>query len=337
MRLSQFDYKLPRELIAQYPPEKRGDSRLMVVHRDTGRIEHRMFPDIIEYINTNDILLLNETKVVKARVLGKKEDTGGKIEAFFIRERDDNSFEAFLRPKKRAKPGTRVLFEKASIKVIKHLENGHTLLETEKGISLKELLKLCGEVPLPPYIKRSPAKIDERRYQTVYAGISGAVAAPTAGLHFSKGLIKKIGDKGVLVLKMLLHTGPGTFSPVRVEKIGEHRMEEEYYEIRKEVAEMINTKKGRLFAVGTTTVRAVESAAKKRGVSSGTGWTNLYIYPPYKFQVVDCLITNFHLPKTSLLIMVSAFAGRNLIMKAYEEAIENRYRFYSYGDAMLLI
>jgi S-adenosylmethionine:tRNA ribosyltransferase-isomerase len=270
-------------------------------------------------------------------MLGKKEVTGGKTEVFFIREVGNTIFEAFVRPKKRAKPGTRVLLDKGCVRVIKHLENGHTLLEAEGGISPRKLVELCGEVPLPPYIKRSPTNRDEESYQTVYASAPGAVAAPTAGLHFSSKLLKEAEKKGIITLKILLHTGPGTFRPVKVEKIENHRMECEYYEVGEDIARWINNRYGRLFAVGTTTVRAIETVAKNRKVSSGSGWTNLYIYPPYKFKVVDCLITNFHLPKTSLLIMVSAFAGRELIMKAYNEAIKNKYRFYSYGDAMLII
>ncbi|MEA3432321.1 MAG: tRNA preQ1(34) S-adenosylmethionine ribosyltransferase-isomerase QueA [candidate division WOR-3 bacterium] len=337
MYLPQFDYKLPKELIAQYPQKRREDARLMVVHRDDKSIEHRMFSDIQEYINPGDILLLNETKVVKARMLGKKEDTGGKIEVFFIREVENSVFEAFVRPRKRIRPGIRVLFNKGSARVLKHLENGHTLLEVEGGINPQKMLELCGEVPLPPYIKRSPVDLDEESYQTIYARVPGAVAAPTAGLHLSSELLQNIEKKGVIVLKILLHTGPGTFKPIKTERIEEHKMEDEYYEVREDVARKINNRCGRLFAVGTTTVRAIETVTKNGRVSSDADRTDLYIYPPYKFKVVDCLVTNFHLPKTSLLIMVSTFAGRELIMKAYNEAIRKRYKFYSYGDAMLII
>lgn len=337
MYLSQFDYTLPKELIAQYPTKKREGARLMVVHRKNNCIEHKMFPDILEYLNPGDILLLNETRVIKARMLGRKEDTGGKVEVFFIRGVEDAIFEAFVRPKKRTRPGIRLLFDKVSAKVLSHLENGHTLLEVEEGISAREMVELCGEVPLPPYIKRSPINLDTESYQTVYARVPGAVAAPTAGLHFSSKLLEQIEKKGVIILKILLHTGPGTFKPLKVERIEEHKMEGEYYEVKEDIARIINNRKGKLFAVGTTTVRAIESVAKNGRVSSGSGWTDLYLYPSYKFKVVDCLITNFHLPKTSLLIMVFAFAGQELIMKAYNRAIKKRYRFYSYGDAMLII
>ena len=337
MYLSQFDYTLPKELIAQYPTKKREGARLMVVHRKNNCIEHKMFPNILEYLNPGDILLLNETRVIKARMLGRKEDTEGKVEVFFIRGVEDAIFEAFVRPKKRTRPGIRLLFDKVSAKVLSHLENGHTLLEGEEGISAREMVELCGEVPLPPYIKRSPTNLDTESYQTVYARVPGAVAAPTAGLHFSSKLLEQIEKKGVIILKILLHTGPGTFKPLKVERIEEHKMEGEYYEVKEDAARIINNRKGKLFAVGTTTVRAIESVAKNGKVSSGGGWTDLYLYPSYKFKVVDCLITNFHLPKTSLLVMVFAFAGQELIMKAYNRAIKKRYRFYSYGDAMLII
>jgi len=337
MHLSEFDYTLPKELIAQYPPKRREGARLMVVHRRDKTIEHRAFPDLLEYMKSGDVLLLNETRVVKARMLGKKENTGGKVEVFFIRGVEDTVFEAFVRPKKRTRPGIRVLFDNGSVKVLRHLENGHTLLEVEGGPCTRELVDLCGDVPLPPYIKRSPTNLDKKLYQTIYARVPGAVAAPTAGLHFSSKLILEIEKKGVIILKILLHTGPGTFKPVKAESVEEHKMEGEYYEVGEDVARRINGRSGRLFAVGTTTVRAIETVATNGGVSSGSGWTDLYIHPPYRFGVVDCLITNFHLPKTSLLILVSALAGRELIMKAYKEAIKNRYRFYSYGDAMLII
>ncbi len=337
MLLSKFDYKLPKDLIAQYPLKKREGARLMVLSRAKGSIEERMFTDILEYIEDRDLLLLNETKVIKARMFGKKEYTGGKVEVFFIRGIDNKTFEAFIRPKKRVKPGTCVQFGEKKVIIIKHLDNGHTLLRIEEDITPYELVQSYGEVPLPPYIKRKPTNLDKQLYQTVYAKIPGAVAAPTAGLHFSSELLKELRKKEIEILKILLHTGPGTFRPVTTENIEEHKMEEEYYEIGVDVAKSINDRKGRLFAVGTTTVRAIETAVKDGKVSPGSGWTNHYIYPPYKFKVVDCILTNFHLPKTSLIIMVSAFAGKEFVLKAYNKAIKKRYRFYSYGDAMLII
>lgn len=337
MHISLFDYNLPKELIAQYPLEKRENARLMVLNRKKGSIEDGFFTDILKYMKEGDILLLNETKVIKARLFGKKEQTGGKVEVFFIKALDDQTFEAFVRPRKRIKPDTRLLFEENSVRIIKHQENGCSLLKVEEEITPYDLLQLHGEVPLPPYIKRKPLDMDSRLYQTVYAKVPGAVAAPTAGLHFTPELLKSAENIGVKIVKILLHTGPGTFKPIKTENIEDHIMEEEYYEIDEETARVINNRKGRVFAVGTTTVRAIETAIRGSKILPRSGWTNLYIYPPYRFRVVDSIITNFHLPKTTLIIMVSAFAEREFILKAYKEAIRKRYRFYSYGDAMLII
>ncbi len=337
MHISLFDYNLPKELIAQHPLEDRKSARLMVLNREKGGIEEGVFTDILKYMKKGDVLLLNETKVLKARIFGKKEHTGGKVEVFFIRTVDEETFEAFVRPRKRTKPGTRLLFGKAAAVMTEHQKNGRSLLKVENGLKPYELLKLHGEIPLPPYIKRRPSDLDSKLYQTVYAKVPGAVAAPTAGLHFTPELLKSLQNKGVIILTIFLHTGPGTFKPIKTDNIEEHMMEEEYYEVGEKTAKIINERCGRLFAVGTTTVRAVETAAKNGELSPSSGWTDLYIYPPFRFNVVDSMITNFHLPRTSLIIMISAFAGREFILKAYDEAIRRRFRFYSYGDAMLIL
>ena len=349
MKLSDFDYNLPKELIAQYPSEKRDKSRLLVLYKDTGTIEHRIFSDIGEYLDPGDILVLNNTKVLPAQLMGRKE-TGGKAEVLILSLggecRVRGEYEVLLKPARGCKVGSRIIFGDGALKAeVARIENNRRFLKFYCNGDLEEILDKLGEMPLPPYIKRNTSDADKERYQTVYASKKGAIAAPTAGLHFTKKLLEDISKKGVNVEHVTLHVGYGTFKPVSVENIKEHKMEEEYFEIENEVIEKLKNKRGRTIAVGTTSARVIESFFNSRschtatpGVENGcSGWTDLFIYPGYEFKTVDALLTNFHLPKTTLLMLVSAFCGRELLFKAYEEAIREKYRFYSYGDAMLII
>jgi len=361
MKLSDFDYNLPKELIAQYPVEKRDESRMLVLHRDSGRIEHRIFKDLIEYLNPGDMLVANNTKVVPARLIGRKA-TGGKVEILvldsarmFSQSARSNSngnraeeYEVLVKPVRGCKVGSKLVFEKGKLKaVVARVENGRRFLKFDCNGDLKIMLDRLGQMPLPPYIKRDTVDSDAERYQTVYAVKDGAVAAPTAGLHFTKKLLEDISKKGIDVEYVTLHVGYGTFKPVKSEDIREHKMEKEYFEIDNNVIEKLNKKNGRVIAVGTTSARVLESfyvyAGEGLKPSPATGWTDLFIYPGYKFKAVDGLLTNFHLPKTTLLMLAAAFCGvgavsdRSLLFKVYEEAIKERYRFYSYGDAMLIV
>ena len=330
MKLSDFDYNLPKELIAQYPSGKRDSSRLLVLHRKTGKIEHKIFKDIVEYLSKGDLVLLNNTKVVPARLFGKKE-TGGKVEALLLGKGSEGEHEVLLKPARGSRVGSKLIFGEGRLKAeISRVENGRRFLKFERNGNFEELLDEVGEMPLPPYIKRANIALDNERYQTVYASKKGAVAAPTAGLHFTKPLLSQIVSQGVDVDYITLHVGYGTFKPVKCEDITGHQMEKEYFEIEERVTEKLAYKGGRLVAVGTTTCRSLESLKAR-------GWTDLFIYPPYKFKAVDVLLTNFHLPRTTLLMLVSAFCGRELLSRAYREAIDKKYRFYSYGDAMLIL
>lgn len=350
MLVSEFDYKLPRERIAQHPKAKREESKLLVLHRNSGKIEHKKFFNIVEYMGSGDVLVLNETKVIPARLFGHREKTGGKVEVFLLREIEKDKWEVLIKPGRKARLGEKIKFgEDFNCEIVKR---GICSFNC-KGDFI-HLLKKYGKVPLPPYIKREPEEPDKDRYQTVYAKVEGAVAAPTAGLHFSTELLKDLEETGVNIAKILLHTGIASFSPIRCERVEDHQMAEEYYKISKEGTSLINHAK-RVFAVGTTVVRALESNAKlKNGkqelgtgkwgigirkwkLGTGGGWTDMFIYPSYEFKIVDALITNFHLPKSTNLILVTAFAGKDLILKAYNEAIKLGYRFYSYGDAMLIL
>ena len=364
MKLSDFDYNLPKELIAQYPVEKRDESRMLVLHRDSGRIEHRIFKDLIEYLNPGDMLVANNTKVVPARLIGRKA-TGGKVEILvldsarmFSQSARSNSnsnraeeYEVLVKPARGCKVGSKLVFEKGKLKaVVARVENGRRFLKFDCNGDLKIMLDRLGQMPLPPYIKRDTVDSDAERYQTVYAVKDGAVAAPTAGLHFTKKLLEDISKKGIDVEYVTLHVGYGTFKPVKSEDIREHKMEKEYFEIEEEVINKLKNEKGRIIAVGTTSCRVLETVAAKFTLSEAEqalqlqqGQTNLFIYPGYKFKAVDGLLTNFHLPKTTLLMLAAAFCGvgavsdRSLLFKVYEEAIKERYRFYSYGDAMLIV
>ena len=357
MRLEDFDYKLPAELIAQTPVALRHKSRLMVLERESGSIEHKIFKDIVDYINKEDVLVINDTKVIPARLYGAKEQTGGKVEVFLLRKlKSTRIWEVLLKPGRRVKKKSRIIFNKGELigEVLDKTIEGKGIVKFYSKGSFKKVLNSIGEAPLPPYIKTDGLSsyvksLMKKRYQTIYAKTEGAVAAPTAGLHFTKFLLNKIKEKKIKVVTVTLHTGLGTFQPVRQQNISKHKMEEEYFEIPKKTAEIINRAKnkgGRIFAVGTTAVRTLESAVDKGGSMQATsGMSRLFIYPGYKFKVVDRLITNFHLPKSTLLMLVSAFAagGKNskkgieLINLAYQEAIKRRYRFFSFGDAMLII
>jgi len=343
MKLSDYDYDLPAELIAQYPLRERDRSRLLVLHRGDGRMEHREFRDIVDYLREGDCLVINETRVMPARLFGRREPTGGKVEMLLVRRLDDGLWEALVSPGRRVRPGTRISLDgELGCEVVGYAAGGRRLLRFDEGFDLSRY----GHVPLPPYIRRPDSAEDRELYQTVYARVEGAVAAPTAGLHFSDELLREISGRGVRIAPILLHVGPGTFRPIRSEDPRSHRMEDEYYEVSPDAAEIMNSARlsgGRIIAVGTTSVRTLETVPfydRRRGmwlVRPGSGWTDKFIYPPYRFKVVDALVTNFHLPRTTLLLLVSAFAGRELLLSSYREAIARGYRFYSYGDAMLIL
>ncbi|MDP8214593.1 MAG: tRNA preQ1(34) S-adenosylmethionine ribosyltransferase-isomerase QueA [Candidatus Euphemobacter frigidus] len=344
MKTSNFDYDLPPELIAQHPPEKREDARLLILNRETGKIEHRRFPDILDFFQEGDLLLLNDARVIPARLYGRRPATGGKAEVLLLHPADKGGWSALIRPARRARPGTKIDFGERIIGVVRERLGGKVIIDFPGTDNLLEAIEEIGFPPLPPYIKRDrknyPEKLrtqDRERYQTVFAKKPGAVAAPTAGLHFTEELLNAIRERGVETASVTLYVGYGTFQPVKAETVEEHRMHEEYFEISPETADRINSNQGRLWVVGTTTVRALESAADGEGiVKPTTAPTDIFIYPGYRFKTRFNLITNFHFPRSTLIMLVSALAGRNNIMKAYREAIKENYRFYSYGDAMLL-
>lgn len=345
-KLTDYDYYLPEELIAQQPAEQRDQSRLLVLHKNEHQMEHRLFNDIVEYLQPGDLLVINETKVLPARLFGRRKSTGAKIEVLLLKQLANNRWEVLVKPGKKARLGEVINFytqdgEKAIMEatIIANTDQGGRILEFAYQGNFLEILNLIGTMPLPPYIKEKLT--EQSRYQTVYANITGSAAAPTAGLHFTPLLLDQIQQKGVKLAKVVLHVGLGTFRPVDVEDIREHQMHEEYYQITPEVAQLINATRqagGRIIAVGTTSVRTVETATDAQGVvHGGNGYTGIFIYPGYKFKCVDALITNFHLPKSSLLMLVSALVGRERMLEAYQVAIEKRYRFFSFGDAMLII
>ena len=338
MKLSDFMYDLPEERIAQTPVEPRDHSRLMVIHRDTGAIEHRHFYDIIDYLNPGDCLVINETKVIPARLYGER-PTGGAVEVLLLKQLGPKRWETLVRPGKKLKPGAEVIFGGGRLKgrVLESTDAGGRIVEFECEGSFEAALDALGEMPLPPYIHE---KLQDRdRYQTVYAKQDGSAAAPTAGLHFTPGLMDRIRAKGVDIVPVLLHVGLGTFRPVKVENIEEHEMHSEYFEVTREAADRVNAARargGRIIAVGTTSVRTLESAAEGGRLVSKRGDTNIFIKPGYRFQLVDALITNFHLPGSTLIMLVSALWDRERILEAYKTAVENEYRFFSFGDAMLI-
>ncbi|MDN5293427.1 MAG: S-adenosylmethionine:tRNA ribosyltransferase-isomerase [Eubacteriales bacterium] len=341
MRVDDFDYHLPEELIAQEPLPERDSSRLMVVHRQSGLIEHRQFRQIVDYLRPGDVLVLNETRVLPARLLGKREDTGGKVEVLLLHPRGNDRWEVLVRPGKKVKPGTTVVFGGGLLRarVEETTPVGGRVVQFEYEGNWEQLLPKIGEVPLPPYIKKKLP--DPERYQTVYGRVEGSAAAPTAGLHFTPALLHKIRQQGIIITSLILHVGLGTFRPVKVERVEDHRMHAEYYEIPPETAAIVNQARRegrRVIAVGTTCVRALETAAGEKGeITPGKGWTDIFIYPGYKFRAIDALVTNFHLPRSTLLMLVAAFAGYELIMEAYRQAVAERYRFFSFGDAMLIL
>jgi S-adenosylmethionine:tRNA ribosyltransferase-isomerase len=349
MRTEEFDYSLPSSLIAQYPSPQRGDSRLMVLRRTQGIIEHRDFRDILEYFHPGDLLVMNNTRVLPARLFGKKESRAdlskgdGNCEFLLIPPLNGNNgiWEVLIKRAKKIKEGTRIQFEKGLFGEVKGIKNGKGKIRFDGHGEVIEILQKIGHIPLPPYIKRKDELSDKDRYQTIYAERDGSIAAPTAGLHFTHSLIRSLRDQGIIITMITLHIGIGTFAPEKVKNIEDHAMEPEWIEIsEKAVKEIEKTKqKGRrVVAVGTTTTKTLESFADSAGrVKPGNSLSSLLISPPYRFRVVDALITNFHLPKSTLIMLTSAFAGKDLLMKAYREAIDKKYRFYSYGDAMLIL
>lgn len=341
MKTNDFYYDLPKELIAQDPLEDRSASRLMVVHRGSGRIEHKTFTDIADYLRPGDCLVRNNTKVIPARLFGVREDTGAAVELLLLKRRGNDIWETLVKPGKKARTGAKLVFGDGHLcgEIIEVLEDGNRLIQFRYEGIFEEILDELGQMPLPPYITHSLK--DKNRYQTVYARYEGSAAAPTAGLHFTEELFNRLQDKGVLVANVTLHVGLGTFRPVKSENVADHHMHSEYYRIEPDEAAKINKAKaggGRIICVGTTSCRTLESAADDRGIlHPGEADTEIFIYPGYQFRIMDELITNFHLPESTLLMLVSALAGKELVMRAYEEAVRERYRFFSFGDAMIIL
>ena len=340
MKKEDFYFDLPEELIAQDPLEDRSGSRLLVLDKETGETEHHIFREIVNYLNPGDCLVINDTKVIPARLIGEKEGTGAKVEVLLLKRKENDIWETLVKPGRKMKPGARLVLGNGLLKaeVIGVVEEGNRLIRFEYEGIFEEILDQLGQMPLPPYITHQLE--DKNRYQTVYAKHSGSAAAPTAGLHFTPELLDEIKEKGVEIAHVTLHVGLGTFRPVKVENIQEHHMHSEFYRIEQSEADKINRAKGeghRVICVGTTSCRTVESAADENGrLRECSGWTEIFIYPGYKFKVLDALITNFHLPESTLIMLVSALAGREHVLAAYEEAIRERYRFFSFGDAMFI-
>ncbi|MBQ9390888.1 MAG: tRNA preQ1(34) S-adenosylmethionine ribosyltransferase-isomerase QueA [Lachnospiraceae bacterium] len=341
MNVSDFNYELPKELIAQDPLEKRSESRLMVLDKETGDVTHKHFYDIIEYINEGDCLVINNTRVIPARLYGSKEGTDAAIEILLLKRIDADTWECLTKPGKKARVGARISFGDGILvgEIIDIVEEGNRLIRFEYDGIFEEILDKLGEMPLPPYITHKLQ--DKNRYQTVYAKYDGSAAAPTAGLHFTPELMEELRDKGIRIAEVTLHVGLGTFRPVKVENVLEHHMHSEYYEINEEACDIINSTKesgGKVISVGTTSTRTIESAADENGyLTPKKGNTDIFIYPGYDFKVIDSLITNFHLPESTLIMLVSALAGRENVLSAYEEAVKEKYRFFSFGDAMLIM
>ena len=340
MNVKDYDYDLPEELIAQDPLEDRSSSRLMVLDRQTGDVEHRHFTDILEYLHPGYCLVINNTKVIPARLFGVKEDTQAKIEVLLLKRKENDIWETLVKPGKKAKPGTKLVFGDGLLtaEVVDVVEEGNRLIQFHYDGIFEEILDQLGQMPLPPYITHQLK--DKNRYQTVYAKYDGSAAAPTAGLHFTKELLQKVKDMGVDIAEVTLHVGLGTFRPVKVENVLDHHMHSEFYMVSQEAADKINRAKEsghRVIAVGTTSTRTLEAAADENGrLHETSGWTEIFIYPGYQFKVIDALITNFHLPQSTLVMLVSALAGREHVLHAYEIAVKERYRFFSFGDAMLI-
>ncbi|WP_291731432.1 tRNA preQ1(34) S-adenosylmethionine ribosyltransferase-isomerase QueA [Clostridium sp.] len=340
MKTSDFDFYLPEELIAQHPLEKRDYSKLMVLDKETGKIEHKHFYNVIEYLNQGDTLVLNNTRVMPARLIGEKAESGGKIEFLLLKRIEGDKWECLAKPGKRAKIGTEFVFGKGKLKckVVDIVEEGNRIIEFSYDGIFEQVLDELGEMPLPPYITE---RLDDReRYQTVYSKEQGSAAAPTAGLHFTKELLEEVKKKGVNIAYVTLHVGLGTFRPVKVDDVNEHVMHSEFYNLEEEDAKIINDTKKRgnkIISVGTTSTRTLETIGDENGfVKAQSGWTNIFIYPGYEFKVVDKLITNFHLPESTLIMLVSALSGKEKVMNAYNEAVKERYRFFSFGDSMII-
>jgi len=349
MKLSQFKFDLPLNLIAQHPAKRREDARMMVVHRKTGQLENKHFRDILDYFDDKDVFVVNNTKVFPARMYGRKEKTGAKIEVFLLRElnKEHRLWDVIVDPARKIRVGNKLYFGDTEELVAEVIDNttsrGRTIKFLHEGTDddFRLVLEKYGETPLPKYIKRKPDEEDRERYQTVYAKHEGAVAAPTAGLHFSRELIKRCEIKGIRFAEVTLHTGLGTFRPIEVEDLSKHKMDAEYYRIEEAACTIVNKareKSNRICSIGTTTMRALESSVTaQKLLKPSEGWTNTFIHPPYNFNIADALVTNFHLPKTSLLIMTCAFAGYDLAIESYKKAIKDKYRFFSYGDSLLVI
>ncbi len=339
MKKQDFYFALPQELIAQEPLKDRASSRLLVLNKQ-GEIEHKTFWNILDYLKKGDCLVLNDTKVLPARLIGQKKDTGAKIEVLLLTRKEKNQWETLVKPGKKARIGDKIIFGNGKLKaeVLEIIEGGNRIIQFDYDGIFEEILDELGQMPLPPYITHDLE--DKNRYQTVYAKQEGSAAAPTAGLHFTPELLKEIQKKGVSIAHITLHVGLGTFRPVKTENIVEHEMHSEYYIVEQEQADKINQAKkkgGRIIAVGTTSTRTLESIADKNGfVKAASGWTNIFIYPGYHFKIIDCLITNFHLPESTLIMLVSALAGKENVLHAYEVAVKERYHFFSFGDAMLV-
>lgn len=342
MKLSDFKYNLSENLVAQYPAEQRDKSKLMILNREKHSIDIDEFSTIKNFVNEGDCLVINETKVFPARIMGTKEKTEAEVEIFLLRELESSLWEVLVKPARKVRVGNRLhLTEDLYCDVIDNTVSGGRVVRFNYNGNFYSIVEELGRSPLPPYIKRDPEPLDKERYQTVYAKVRGAVAAPTAGLHFTEELLAEIKKKGVSIVPLVLHVGLGSFRPVQVEDLSRHKMDSEYFEIYQETADTINQTKangGRIIAVGTTSVRALESTVTSdNSVKAEKGWTDKFIFPPYEFKVVDALVTNFHLPGSTLLMLVSAFADRDFIFKAYRKAMREKFRFYSYGDAMLII
>jgi S-adenosylmethionine:tRNA ribosyltransferase-isomerase len=342
MKLSDFKYSLPEDKIAKYPSEKRDGSKMMVLNREGKSIHDKFFSDVIDYLNEGDCLVVNETRVFPARLMGTKDKTDAKVEIFLLRELENGLWEVLVKPARKVRVGNRLsVNDKLFCDVIDNTVSGGRVVRFNYIGDFYEIVDEIGESPLPPYIDRDPEPMDKERYQTVYSRVRGAVAAPTSGLHFTEDLLKRIEKKGVKIARLVLHLGLGSFRPVVVEDLSRHKMDSEFYEIPQESADIINTARkngGRIIAVGTSSTRALETAVTSEGwTKAAKGWTDKFIFPPYDFKIIDVLITNFHLPSSTLLMLVSAFAGRDFVFSAYDKAVKSDYRFYSYGDAMLIL
>ncbi len=339
MLLSEFDYFLPEELIAQHPCEPRDHSRLLMLDKNTGAISHHYFFDLLQYLNAGDTLVFNDTRVIPARLIGAKSETGGKVEVFLLNRKSESDWEALVKPGKKARPGAIIVFsDRLSCEILESTDFGGRIVRFRYEGIFEEILDELGETPLPPYITEQLA--DKERYQTVYARERGSAAAPTAGLHFTTDLMKRIEEKGIHLAFVTLHVGLGTFRPVNTDNITDHVMHREYYSVLPETAELINRTKqegGRIIAVGTTAIRTLETATINGILEAKSGWTEIFIYPGYTFKIVDAAVTNFHLPKSTLLMLISALAGQQNVLAAYKEAVEQGYKFFSFGDAMLII